>query len=100
MAKTIRKNAIIALADTLRFLGDPTRCALLLKLGEERAGFYVQELAKMLDVTHSAVSHQLASLEVRGMVEGVREGQMVRYVLAKTPAARKALALLKAAGKE
>lgn len=83
----------------LRFLGDPSRAALLLLLAERPSGFTVGEIADALAITHSATSHQLAGLEERGIIEGFREGQAVRYRLAKSSVARGALALLRAAAR-
>ena len=83
------------MADTLRFLGDQSRCTILLLLDKEKKGLYVLDVAKKVGLSHSATSHQLGALETRGLVEHEREGQLMRYTLAKTPAAKQALSLLK-----
>lgn len=90
-----RKQIITAMASTLRFLGDASRCTVLLLLEKEKQGLYVFDVAKKLGLSHSATSHQLGALEVRGLVEHTREGQLMRYALTKTPATKQVLAVLK-----
>lgn len=92
----MRGKKVTAMAEQFRYLGDSSRCALLLALKKEQGGLYVHEVAEILHVTHSAASHQLGSLEIRGIVEGVREGQMVRYSLSNTHPAKQALRLIRA----
>ena len=83
------------MADILRFLGDQSRCTILLLLEQEKKGLYVFDIAKKLSLSHSATSHQLGSLETRGLVEHEREGQLMRYVLTKSPLTKQVLAALK-----
>lgn len=68
-----------AMAETFRALADPTRTRIihLLSLGEKS----VNELAQHLDVTPSAVSHQLRVLRQLGLVRFRREGQAAIYAL-------------------
>jgi DNA-binding transcriptional ArsR family regulator len=68
-----------AMAETFRALADPTRTRIvhLLSLGEKS----VNELAHHLDVTPSAVSHQLRVLRQLGLVRFRREGQAAIYAL-------------------
>jgi DNA-binding transcriptional ArsR family regulator len=96
MTRSIKTAKLERMAETLRFLGDTSRFALILHLQKQGNGLYVHEIAEALEVSHSAASHQLGSLLARGIVEDVREGQMVRYVLAKTPAAKRAMRLFRA----
>jgi DNA-binding transcriptional ArsR family regulator len=96
MARSIKTAKIERMAETMRYLGDPSRCALILYLQQQGTGLYVHEIADALEVSHSAASHQLGTLLSHGIVEDIREGQMVRYVLAKTPAAKRALRLFRA----
>ena len=84
-------------ASLLRLLGDETRLGIIVRLVKNPSGLYVHELATALSMSHSAVSHQLGTLEAVGVVEGAREGQMVRYWIADTPAAAQALRVIKAA---
>jgi DNA-binding transcriptional ArsR family regulator len=68
-----------ALAETFRTLGDPTRVRLLSALsGGELC---VCDLATLLGVSESAVSHQLRLLRSLRLVRARREGRMVFYRL-------------------
>lgn len=68
-----------AMAETFRALADPTRTRLvhLLSLKERSVG----EIAGCLDVTPSAVSHQLRVLRQLGLVRFRRQGQTAIYAL-------------------
>ena len=68
------------LAELLRLFGDPTRVKLLHALElRELCGC---DLAALLGVTKSAVSHQLKALRLANLVKARREGQVVYYSLA------------------
>jgi DNA-binding transcriptional ArsR family regulator len=62
-----------------RVLGDPTRLkiAMALKNGE----MCVCDLAAMLGVSESAVSHQIRRMKDLSLVRGRREGQILYYSL-------------------
>ena len=62
------------LARTYKALGDPTRVKMLMALAERE--LCVHELAALLGMTHSAVSHQLQML---------RRLHIVRYIKIRTP---------------
>lgn len=68
-----------ALADTFRVLGDPTRVRLLDALSA--AELCVCDLAALLGVSESAISHQLRLLRTMRLVRSRREGRMVFYAL-------------------
>ena len=70
----------VRLAELLRLFGDPTRVRLLHAL--ERRELCVCDLAALLGVTKSAVSHQLKALRLANLVKFRREGQVVYYSLA------------------
>ncbi|MDP2401684.1 MAG: metalloregulator ArsR/SmtB family transcription factor [Actinomycetota bacterium] len=67
------------LADTFKVLGDPTRVRMLLALGA--CELCVCDLAELLGVTSSAVSHQLRLLRVHHLVRCRREGKLAFYCL-------------------
>ena len=67
------------LAETFRVLADPTRVRIISALAE--GPLCVHELAAVLDVTHSAVSHQLALLREMRLVSFEKEGRHVIYQL-------------------
>ena len=69
-----------ALASLLKLFGDPTRVRLLHAL--ELHELCVCDLAALLGVTKSAVSHQLKMLRLANLVKFRREGQVVYYSLA------------------
>lgn len=64
----------------MRLLGDPTRLRLLLLL--RRVGdLPVYELAALLEMHPSAVSHALRLLRAHDVVRSRREGKMMVYFL-------------------
>lgn len=67
------------LASLLKLFGDPTRARLLHAL--ELRELCVCDLAALLGVTKSAVSHQLKMLRLANLVSPRREGQVVYYSL-------------------
>jgi ArsR family transcriptional regulator, lead/cadmium/zinc/bismuth-responsive transcriptional repressor len=68
-----------ALAETFRALGDPTRVRILDALS--RAELCVCDLATLLGLSPSAVSHQLRLLRGMRLVRSRRAGRMVFYTL-------------------
>jgi DNA-binding transcriptional ArsR family regulator len=70
---------LIGLADTFRLLGDPTRVRILSALAASE--LCVCDLAALLGVTSSAVSHQLRLLRTARLVRYRKEGKMVYYAL-------------------
>lgn len=67
------------LAETFRVLGDPTRVRILDALAA--AELCVCDLATLLGLSESAVSHQLRLLRTMRIVRSRREGRMVFYAL-------------------
>lgn len=67
------------LAALFAALGDPTRVRLLAALAA--APLCVCDLAAVLGMTQSAVSHQLRLLRSLGLVRARREGKLVWYAL-------------------
>ncbi|HPJ26365.1 MAG TPA: metalloregulator ArsR/SmtB family transcription factor [Synergistaceae bacterium] len=67
------------LARMFRALGDPTRMGILLVLREGE--MCVRDLAIFLEISESAVSHQLRLLRDLYMVQPRREGQIIFYSL-------------------
>jgi peroxiredoxin/DNA-binding transcriptional ArsR family regulator len=68
-----------ALAETFKVLGDPTRVRILDALA--RAEVPVCDLAGMLGLTQSAVSHQLRLLRSMRLVRSRREGRHIYYTV-------------------
>ena len=68
-----------ALAETFKVLGDPTRVRILDALAREEVS--VCDLAEVLGLTQSAVSHQLRLLRTARLVKSRRDGQHIYYTL-------------------
>jgi ArsR family transcriptional regulator, lead/cadmium/zinc/bismuth-responsive transcriptional repressor len=67
------------LADLFRALSEPTRLRILSTLLETELS--VQEIASRVEMSHSAVSHQLASLRLMRIVRAQKRGRQVFYAL-------------------
>src|SRR3954465_12458554 len=72
-------RTVEALADTFRVLGDPTRVRILdaLSSGE----LCVCDIASLVGISESAVSHQLRLLRSMRLVRPRREGRLVYYAV-------------------
>ena len=73
------EREIMAVAETFRNLGDPTRVKILQALTVQE--LCVCDLAKLLGVSESATSHQLRVLRSRNLVRYRKEGKMAYYSL-------------------
>lgn len=67
------------LASLLKHFGDPTRVRILHVLRNQE--LCVCDLAALLNLTKSAVSHQLKALKLAKLVRSRREGQIIFYSL-------------------
>lgn len=67
------------LATTFSVLSDPTRVRIIAALAD--GARCVHELSDALGLTHSAVSHQLATLREMRLVTNTKEGRHVYYTL-------------------
>lgn len=72
-------ETVQALAETFRVLGDPTRVRILDALGHSE--LCVCDLASLVGISESAVSHQLRLLRGMRLVRGRRAGRLVYYAL-------------------
>ena len=68
------------LADLYKMFSDPTRLKILWALHEDE--ICVCDLAVILNMTKSAVSHQLKSLRISNLVKFEKRGKSVYYSLA------------------
>jgi DNA-binding transcriptional ArsR family regulator len=71
--------SVAALADTFKVLGDTTRVRILDVLSQTE--LCVQDLAGVLGLTQSAVSHQLRLLRSSRLVRTRRDGRQIFYAL-------------------
>lgn len=72
-------DEIVALSEIFKVLGDPTRLRIVLALSMEE--LCVCDLATLLHLTISAVSHQLRVLRGMKLVKYRKDGKLVFYSL-------------------
>lgn len=77
--RLIGGDAVLTLAETFKVLGDGTRVRILDALSKTE--LCVCDLATLLGLSESAVSHQLRLLRSMRLVRSRREGRMVFYTL-------------------
>jgi DNA-binding transcriptional ArsR family regulator len=68
-----------ALAELYKNFSDPTRLRIIYELSKE--DLCVREIAERLDMSQSAISHQLRVLRNVRLVKFAKEGKMARYSL-------------------
>lgn len=78
-AVLVDENPAVALADIFKALADPTRVRMISTLAEME--LCVGELAAVLNMSVSAVSHQLGMLRRLRVVKHRREGRHIFYTL-------------------
>ena len=74
------ETQLYELAELFKIFGDSTRIRILFVLFEEEV--CVCDLAQVLNMTQSAVSHQLKILKQNRLVKNRREGKSIFYSLA------------------
>lgn len=74
------EEKLYVLADLFKMFGDSTRLHILTELYDKERS--VNELSDAIQMTQSAVSHQLKYLKTGKLVKSRREGQQVFYSLA------------------
>ena len=84
LVNTTRKNMpkfkqISDLSDFFKVMGDSTRLQLLIALQKDE--FCVSDLSNLLNMTRSAISHQLKTLKIAKLVKSRKEGKTVYYSL-------------------
>ena len=73
-------EALCDLADLFKIFGDTTRVKILYSLFESE--MCVCAIAELLNMTQSAISHQLKVLKDANLVSNRREGKTIYYFLA------------------
>lgn len=73
-------NTLVRLAELFKIFGDPTRIKILYALLEQE--MCVCDIAGLLNMSQSSISHQLRILKQSSLVKFRREGKMVFYSLA------------------
>lgn len=79
MVRELDNDFVKDLAEFFKVFGDATRIRILRLLLDQEQN--VGELAEALDMTQSAVSHQLRVLRQNGLVRYRKEGKTVYYTL-------------------
>jgi len=72
-------GTVHALAETFRAMSDPTRVRIIAALAKQE--LCVSDLAEMVGLTTSAISHQLRLLRGQRLVKYRKEGKLVFYML-------------------
>lgn len=80
-SRLVEPDEAVQLAEVFKLLGDPTRTRLLSAL-LEAGELCVCDLAEVVGVPESSVSHALRLLRTAGIVRNRRDGRMVYYSLA------------------
>lgn len=76
----IEEEILFRLAELFKVFSDPTRIRILYALSKSE--LCVQEIADALEMTQSAISHQLRVLKQSDLVKFRREGKTIYYSLA------------------
>lgn len=79
LAQMPGEDRLQRVAEFYKLLGDPTRCKILCAL--LRQELCVCDLANVLSMTKSSISHQLRKLRTTGAVKCRRDGKAVYYSL-------------------
>lgn len=79
LAQMPGKEQLQQVAEFYKLLGDPTRCKILCAL--LRQELCVCDLANVLSMTKSSISHQLSKMRQLGVVKCRRAGKAVYYSL-------------------
>ena len=79
-SRMLNNKLTFKVAGSFKILGDPTRVKILYALSQKE--LCVCDIAALLGMTHSAVSHQLRLLRSSNMVKFRKQGKIVYYSLA------------------
>ena len=78
--KMLKDDLLFDIADFYKVLADSTRIKIINAL--ENCELCVCDISTILNMTKSAVSHQLQNLKEMNLIKGVRQGKEVIYSLA------------------
>lgn len=79
LKKMPKQDLFNQLAEFFKIIGDPTRTKILFALDQNE--MCVCDIANVLGMSKSSISHQLATLRKSGIVKCRREGKEVYYTL-------------------
>lgn len=86
---------ILKTTNVFKLLSDPTRYRILDLLFRNKEGLCVNQIADYVNISHSAVSHQLAKLESKDIVRCERQGQTMCYQVKTNDLTAKLLNIIK-----
>ena len=77
--KMLSEDIYVSVADFLKIVGDPTRCKIVsvLLMNEMCVG----DIANVLSMSKSSISHQLSKMKDAGIVKCRRNGKEIYYSL-------------------
>lgn len=75
----IQDTDLYLMVDLFKVLSDPTRIKILYAISKHE--ICVNDIAQILNMTQSAVSHQLKNLKQAALIKSRREGQTIYYRL-------------------
>ncbi len=78
--KLTDENTLYDLAELFKVFGDSTRIRILFELFESEKS--VSDITQALNMTQSAISHQLKILKQSKLVSARRDGKQIYYALA------------------
>ncbi|PIR85383.1 hypothetical protein COU15_00970 [Candidatus Kaiserbacteria bacterium CG10_big_fil_rev_8_21_14_0_10_45_20] len=84
-AYILRKRDSEGAISILKILSNKNRYLIMRTLLSAKRDLCVHELSEAVGISQSATSHQLAYLEARGVVKGVRMGKTMCYEPTDTP---------------
>ena len=79
MKKKVNENTLFDVAELFKNFSDSTRIRILYCLIEQERS--VSEIAQLLNMNQSAISHQLRILKNSKLIRNRREGKTIRYAL-------------------
>lgn len=91
----IKKDKSALGLDAVKVLASVSRYAILDLLLNSKEELCVNQIAERIGLSQSATSHQLAYLEVRGIIRGIRYGQTKCYVPANSVLTKKIALIIK-----
>lgn len=74
-----KEEDILLIAEFYKIMGDPTRLKILSAL--DQSELCVSDLALIVEISRSAISHQLKSLKTAKLVKSRKDGKTVYYSL-------------------
>lgn len=70
---------VLNMSNFFKIIGDPTRCKIILALLNNE--LCVCDIANILNMSKSSISHQLSKLKDFGVLKSRRQGKVVYYLL-------------------